>query len=852
MESLYFNDYYSGKYKSTDPQVKLTGFKYGSGSGSYRSTNGLTFLFENENGRTYTKTNSNTLELLILIEILNGSKLWILSASVSNERIGTKVDMNPMFIKDFMDKSLAYSAFFDQTFNQSESYSRYGGYPDISQKSFISYLDPIQQPSNFKVNLFEYQKKSIAKMIAMEKGEINMFVDYTFNFNLKLDNNVLDSEEEDMITDDVVIKYDPFKGKIDECKNCLIKVTSKGGILCDEMGLGKTITSLSLVVLNPSTFTQQYKENLIYSNATLIICPSHLAKQWEGEVKKVIPDGKIIKLLTKNNHVKLTYKEVMDANIIIVTQQFLMNFKYYPQVHYQYCTPSNFSFDSRINHLTSVLQGWKDDANKDITKELQPNLEHFYFHRLIVDEGHEIFGMNVGNHSMAEYMSKWLSKINSSYKWFVSGTPFINNIGLVNSLNFIGTKIFDSSGAQMNYDNSIIMKRYIMDKILSKLLIRHRKCDVENQIQIPGYEEEVIWVKLTDLEKNLYNSKKSGYVSDIVLQQLCCHILVSDTTQKYFGNTEVDLEVMQDKLIEYHKDTITKYTHKLNTLDPVNQAYAMLKKTYSSKISESKYMLSILEKINKKDEIDLEQNCSICFDTLTNPSLTPCGHVFCKECLELCLQAKKECPMCKADLAGKEIYLVDSKKNEIEVEPEEMNPLIKKYGSKLGKLISIVRTITADENNRVIIFSQWDRMLNLIGKSLSDNGVENSFVKGNVWARNSAISKFKIGKDGKGNDSKVIMLSLSNSASGTNLTEASHIIFVEPINTSHDEMKAIEGQAIGRACRLGQNNKIKVIRILTQNTIEQDIYDNIYAKNKDNIKRVVKVDDGTLENEVVV
>ena len=143
-------------------------------------------------------------------------------------------------------------------------------------------------------------------------------------------------------------------------------------------------------------------------------------------------------------------------------------------------------------------------------------------------------------------------------------------------------------------------------------------------------------------------------------------------------------------------------------------------------------------------------------------------------------------------------------------------------------------------------------MLNLIGKSLSDNGVSNSFVKGNVWARNSAINKFKIGKDGKGNDSKVIMLSLSNSASGTNLTEASHIIFVEPINSTHDEMKAIEGQAIGRACRLGQNNKIKVIRILTQQTIEEEIYDKIYSDNQDKIKRTIRVDDGTLENEVVV
>ena len=143
-------------------------------------------------------------------------------------------------------------------------------------------------------------------------------------------------------------------------------------------------------------------------------------------------------------------------------------------------------------------------------------------------------------------------------------------------------------------------------------------------------------------------------------------------------------------------------------------------------------------------------------------------------------------------------------------------------------------------------------MLNLIGSSLKDNGVGNTFVKGNVWSRNSAISKFKLGKDNSGEDNKVIMLSLSNSASGTNLTEATHVIFVEPINSKNDEVKAIEGQAIGRACRLGQKNKVKVIRILTKSTIEEDIYENIYSQNLDNIKRTIRVDDGSLQNEIEV
>lgn len=66
-------------------------------------------------------------------------------------------------------------------------------------------------------------------------------------------------------------------------------------------------------------------------------------------------------------------------------------------------------------------------------------------------------------------------------------------------------------------------------------------------------------------------------------------------------------------------------------------------------------------------------------------------------------------------------------------------------------------------------------MLALIGKTLNENNIDNCFVKGNVWSRNSAINKIKASKNNDGSDNKVIMLSLENAASGTNLTEATHI-----------------------------------------------------------------------------
>lgn len=839
MHEIHFTDGWNSSYDDNDTQVKVIGVNYHSGS--------LIFKFNDINDKTYEKQTRDALEQQILTDILKDSKLWSYKASTkkytsyggARDTVSIKIYPNNDYVNTY-NSEISFLMFLSTIYTKLSSYGGYSEYPKIRDLSFLPYFEPIVQPVDFKVKLFEYQKKSIAKMLAIEKNEIKLEIDYKFPMEFG----------------ETCIDYNPNQSCRCLGKDTKLKITIKGGILADEMGLGKTITSLALVALNKSTDNSKFKNDLLYSNATLIVCPSHLSKQWEVEVKKIFPNAKIVKLLTKNNHVNLKYQEIQDADLIIVTHQFLMNFKYYPQVHYQYCTPSNFQFESRITALKGVLNDWKtsDDENinfENIMEKTQPNLEHFHFHRLIVDEGHEIFGLQLSNSSMAKYMSDWLEQINSDNNWFVSGTPFVNYEGLNKCFKFIKMKLIDNKGENFIRKN-FINKKYIIDQILKNVMIRHRKNDVDNQIQIPGYEEEVIWVNLTDLEKNLYNSKKSNMnVSEATLQQLCCHILVADSTSRLFGsNTEIDLDTMQDKLIEYHRNTIESYTHKLEILNPVNQAYAMIKKNYQTKVSESKYMLNILEKMSKKEEIDLDQNCSICFDTLNNPSLTPCGHIFCKECLDMCLQVKKECPMCKSDLAGKEIYLVESQKKD--EESEETNPLIKKYGSKLGKLISVVRKLVADNNNRIIIFSQWDKMLSLIGNSLKDNGVSNSFVKGNVWARNSAISKFKLGKGNSGEDNKVIMLSLSNSASGTNLTEATHVIFVEPINSKFDEVKAIEGQAIGRACRLGQKNKVKVIRILTKNTIEEQIFENIYSNNLDKIKRTIKIDDGSLSNDIEV
>ena len=49
----------------------------------------------------------------------------------------------------------------------------------------------------------------------------------------------------------------------------------------------------------------------------------------------------------------------------------------------------------------------------------------------------------------------------------------------------------------------------------------------------------------------------------------------------------------------------------------------------------------------------LEQfDCTVCLCKLTVPTITKCGHTFCKECIAEVINIKHKCPMCNAALAN--------------------------------------------------------------------------------------------------------------------------------------------------------------------------------------------------------
>ena len=76
-------------------------------------------------------------------------------------------------------------------------------------------------------------------------------------------------------------------------------------------------------------------------------------------------------------------------------------------------------------------------------------------------------------------------------------------------------------------------------------------------------------------------------------------------------------------------------------------------------------------------------------------------------------------------------------------------------------------------------------------------------------------------------DRRVLLLSSTSRASGTNLQCANHVVFLEPPGTNPSDALAIETQAVGRTLRIGQERLVHVTYFVMEGTVESEIYEKL-------------------------
>ena len=132
--------------------------------------------------------------------------------------------------------------------------------------------------------------------------------------------------------------------------------------------------------------------------------------------------------------------------------------------------------------------------------------------------------------------------------------------------------------------------------------------------------------------------------------------------------------------------------------------------------------------------------------------------------------------------------------------------------AKLDALLETLEPLIA-EGHKVLVFSQFVTMLELIREELVKREITHLMLTGQTENRQALVDKFQ------GDPSiPVFLLSLKAAGSGLNLTAASYVVLYDPWWNP-----AVEAQAIDRTHRIGQRNQVIAYRLLARGTVEEKI-----------------------------
>ena len=162
-------------------------------------------------------------------------------------------------------------------------------------------------------------------------------------------------------------------------------------------------------------------------------------------------------------------------------------------------------------------------------------------------------------------------------------------------------------------------------------------------------------------------------------------------------------------------------------------------------------------------------------------------------------------------------YLLAAAAEEAPIAPNglfEVKAMTKACG-KLVLLSKMLKKLKA-EGHRVLIFSQMTKLLDLLEDFLDGEGYKYERIDGGITGtlRQDAIDRF----NAPGAEQFVFLLSTRAGGLGINLYTADTVVIYDSDWNPHNDI-----QALSRAHRIGQKNKVMIYRFVTRNTVEERV-----------------------------
>ncbi|MGJ8672297.1 SNF2-related protein [Rubritalea sp.] len=132
--------------------------------------------------------------------------------------------------------------------------------------------------------------------------------------------------------------------------------------------------------------------------------------------------------------------------------------------------------------------------------------------------------------------------------------------------------------------------------------------------------------------------------------------------------------------------------------------------------------------------------------------------------------------------------------------------------SKLEMLVDLLKEAKRG-GHRVLVFSQFTKMLGIIRETLEKEEISFSYLDGSTRDRAGEVRKFQ-----EPNGPDTFLISLKAGGYGLNLTAADTVVHFDPWWNP-----AVEAQATDRAYRIGQTKPVSVYKLIARGTVEEKI-----------------------------
>ncbi|KAJ3454414.1 hypothetical protein MRS44_018308 [Fusarium solani] len=401
--------------------------------------------------------------------------------------------------------------------------------------------------------------------------------------------------------------------------------------------------------------------------------------------------------------------------------------------------------------------------------------------RIVLDEAHDI-----RNRQTNQFRA--VTELSGKHRWCLTGTPIQNSLEDLGALvSFLKVPILEKA---QTFRKAITSPAATLSKdrfqnlqtLLQTICLRRTK----QLLHLPPPTSHVREVYLTASERQQYNN--------LVQQgQIEIQMAVSGRIKK--GINSIVLNSLLKLRLFCNNGSEHNTLQTAPTRLPLDADEAL---TYLQQHEENVcvFCSGIIYSIGDSEETD------------GGRFLSSCCHLVCRNCTPQLRSGNGPCPTCELGNGSTFSEILSP----VGSHTHSYNG-VTSYHEYPSKLLALLSDIRNDATHKSIVFSSWKKTLDIVSKLLSNNSIRHDIIHGacTLAERSKALKRFE-SDDGP----NVLLMTLGTGAVGLNLACASRIYLLEP-----QWNPSIETQAIGRALRLGQTDRVVIVRYIVKDTVEQ-------------------------------